>query len=280
MEGASGAGGAQLDTGAVPCPGFQPEGGRGPLPVRPMGCLARRLVAGGLGLACHGTFLPAVAMMAIGLHHGMTSGAGPWAGPWAWTMNSLLLLQFPLVHSALLTRRGRRLLARMGPAELGADLAPTLYVTLSALQLLLAFLLWSPSGIVWWQPAGTLAVVWDAGFAAAWLVLAKAMWDEGLAVQTGWIGWSAVWRGRKPAYGPLPRAGLYARSRQPIYLGFGLILWTGPVWTPDHLLIAVVWSAYCLLGPLHKERRLLALHGAAFERYRREVPYFLPRIRS
>ncbi len=244
-----------------------------------MSPLGRRLVAGLWGLCCHGAFLPAVGLMVRGLHRGMLTGAGPWKGGAAWAMNTLLLLQFPLLHSTLLTGRGRRLLARLAPAGLGRDLAPSAFVTVAALQLVLVFVLWSPSGRFWWQPAGALAVAWTVLFAGAWALLAKAMWDAGLALQTGWIGWSAVWRGRRPAYRPFPRAGLFARSRQPIYLAFGLTLWTGPAWTPDHLLIAVVWTAYCLLGPLHKERRFRALYGAAFEQYRKEVPYVLPRIR-
>jgi protein-S-isoprenylcysteine O-methyltransferase Ste14 len=74
----------------------------------------------------------------------------------------------------------------------------------------------------------------------------------------------------------LATRGLFAACRQPIYLGFALTLWTGPVWTPDHLLLAVLWSTYCLLGPLLKEKRFLRFHGAEFAAYRRAVPYMLP----
>ena len=37
----------------------------------------------------------------------------------------------------------------------------------------------------------------------AWLFLGKALLDGGLGLQTGWIGWSAVWRGRRLQFPPL-----------------------------------------------------------------------------
>lgn len=74
---------------------------------------------------------------------------------------------------------------------------------------------------------------------------------------------------------PLAQRGLFAVCRQPIYLGFALTLWTGPIWTPDRLLLATIWSSYCVLGPLHEERRYLRLHGEAFARYQQRMPYML-----
>ena len=34
--------------------------------------------------------------------------------------------------------------------------------------------------------------------------------------------------------------------RQPIQVAFALTLWTPPVWTPDQLVLAVSFTAYCL----------------------------------
>lgn len=68
-------------------------------------------------------------------------------------------------------------------------------------------------------------------------------------------------------------------TRQPVYLAFALTLWTGPVWTPDKLVLALLWTAYCIVGPRFKERRYLQYYGEEFERYRESVPYWLPRKR-
>jgi protein-S-isoprenylcysteine O-methyltransferase Ste14 len=238
----------------------------------------RRALALGYGLACHGAFGIAIAVMVANLHQGMRFGLGTLTGATAWAVDLLLLLQFPLLHSFLLTRRGRRTLAALAPAPYGRDLAPTTYALLAALQLLLTFGLWSPSGSLLWQPQGWLAWAWWLPFVASWLFLLRALADGGLGLQTGFVGWTAVLRGRRPVYGPMPEHGLFARCRQPIYLGFALTLWSGPVWTPDHLLVAAVWTTYCVVGPLHKERRYATIHGPAFDAYRRRVPYLIPRF--
>jgi len=240
--------------------------------------LRRRALALAYGVACHGSFALGVGLMAVGLATGLESGLGRLDGAAAAGANALLVAQFPLIHSLLLTRRGRRLLDRLAPADLGRALAPTTYALLAALQIGLTFALWSPSGSVLWRPTGLALALNVAAFAGAWAFLAKALLDAGLGLQTGWIGWTSAWRGSAPRYPAMPVTGLFRRCRQPIYLGFALIVWTAPAWTPDRLALAVVWSTYCVVGPLHKERRFAATHGAAFEAYRRRVPYLLPRL--
>lgn len=230
------------------------------------------------GVLTHLTFLGAVGTMLVALHEGMQIGLGTLHGVAAWLANGALLLSFPVLHSYLLSAGGRRRLAGLWPGVDGKALVTTSYALIASLQLLAVFLAWSPSGQVWFAPTGALAVAWDVLFGAAWLFLGKAIWDGGLLLQTGALGWTSVWRGRAPAYGPLRTGGLFARCRQPIYFGFAATLWTGPVWTPDHLVIALPWTFYCVLGPLWKERRFMSWHGSAFAEYQARVPYFFPRI--
>jgi len=230
------------------------------------------------GLLCHGSFVVAVSVMGYGLFTGMGSGLGPFHGAAALGANALLVLQFPLLHSLFLTRQGRTWLGRLAPSHMGRSLGPTLYATFASAQLLATFLLWSPSGVLLWRPSGALLGLHLAAFAVAWLFLIKALHDAGLGLQTGWIGWTAAWNGTAPRYPGLPETGLFARCRQPIYLGFALILWTSPTWTLDRLLLASAWGLYCVLGPIHKERRFAVIHGQDFDDYRRRVPYFLPKV--
>lgn len=236
----------------------------------------RRLLAVASGVLCHGTFLVAVGSMFLGLYNGLGTGRLHLTGGTRVAVNVLLALQFPLLHSFLLTQRGRALLARALGARHGRTLTPTTYAWSAALQILATFTLWSPSGTVWWEARGPALHAMNLLFAGAWLFLGKALLDGGLGLQTGWIGWTALWRGQRAQFPPLPQHGLFALCRQPIYLGFALTLWTGPVVTPDRLLLAAIWSTYCVLGPMHKERRYLRQHGAAFEFYQRRVPYMLP----
>lgn len=116
-------------------------------------------------------------------------------------------------------------------------------------------------------------------YAASWLLLLKAMADAGLDLQSGFRGWGAVARNRHPRWQSFPTGGLYRYTRQPVYVAFFLTLWTAPVWTPDHLMLAAGWSAYCLIGPRWKERRYLRFGGERFQRYQQLVPYWLPSAR-
>lgn len=238
--------------------------------------MMRRVIALAYGLVCHATFGVAVAWMAVGLATGMGVGFGGLEGYGAVVTNLALALQFPFVHSFLLSRRGRHLLGRLAPQGLRRTVGTTLYAWAASAQVLLVFACWSPSGVIWFRPTGAAAAgVW-AAYAASWLLLGKAMRDAGLGVQTGSLGWVAAFRGRDPVYPPMPTRGLFASWRQPIYTAFAAILVTAPVWTPDRLLVAVVWGGYCLVGPVLKERRYAVMYGDAFARYRRTHPYWLP----
>ena len=113
-------------------------------------------------------------------------------------------------------------------------------------------------------------------YATSWLLLVKSMTDAGLALQAGWLGWIALLRGRQPVYPAMPQTGLFRLTRQPIYVSSALTLWTVPIWTPDQLVIALVFTTYCVFGPLFKEARYRRIYGAAFDRYAQRVPYWLP----
>ena len=247
-----------------------------PTPSAPVYSPAQRLVAVAYGIVCHLSFALGIAAMMAGIYTGMQFGRGPLRGGAAALFDVLLVAQFVLLHSFLLLPRGRTLLARLAPLGLGADLGTTTFACLSSLQLLLTFAAWAPLGPVWWEPHGGLRVALSLAYAASWLLLLKTMADAGLGVQTGFLGWSAVARGRRPRHAPFAARGTFRYTRQPIYVAFTLTLWTGPVWSVDHLLLAVLWTLYCLVGPLLKERRYLGFHGARYARYRQLVPYWLP----
>lgn len=245
-----------------------------------MNASTRKAIAVAYGVVCHSVFALAIAGAVVGFWDGLQFGHGQLTGPKAWLADLVLALQFPLLHSFLLGGRGRRVLAMLAPAELGRDLSSTTFATFGSLQLLGTVWLWSPSREVLFQPHGAALAVHALIYVASWGFLLKALYDAGLDKQTGLVGWLSVVRGRRPDFGRFPERGLFRACRQPVYLAFALLLWTGPCWTPDKLLLGAVWSSYCFLGPRLKERRYLAWFGPSFQDYRARVPYFFPRIRS
>lgn len=239
--------------------------------------ILRRAAALLAAIVCHGSFVAAVGSMAWMLVCGLQDAQGRVPQPWAWPANLLLLLQFPLLHSWLLSRRGRQALGRMVPWY-GRRLVLSAYATSASLQLLLAFWLWTPSGVVLAATAPDLVFVRWCAFGAAWAFLVKALHDAGLGLQTGASGWLAVLRDEPVRYGGMPEGGLFSQCRQPIYLGFALVLWTAPCWTLDWAVLTASWSLYCVFGPRLKERRFARLYGLRFADYRARVPYMFPRF--
>jgi len=117
-----------------------------------------------------------------------------------------------------------------------------------------------------------------AAYSASWLILLKASFDAGAEVQSGALGWMSLLARIRPVFPDMPTQGLFRLIRQPIYMAFALTLWTPPVWTPDQLVLAVCFTAYCLLAPRLKERRFAARYGTRFDSYRAAIPYDLPRL--
>lgn len=192
---------------------------------RSIGRIAVALGAGGL---CHGLFALGGGSMVWSMYFGLGEAFGTVPWPWAGLSNAALVLQFPLAHSFLLTPAGQRLLAAILPASYGKPLATTTYATIAAIQLAFLFLLWTPSGIVWWRAEGAMLVFMTGLYASAWLLLSLAVINSGWQLQSGALGWLALLRDRAPRFPDLPQTGLYRFVRHPIYLAFALTLWAVP----------------------------------------------------
>ncbi len=240
---------------------------------------SRILFALAMGGLCHTLFAAAVLVMIGAMFFGLSLGLGRVLWPWAAFANAALLAQFPLGHSLLLTSRGRRWLVKVIPGRSGGTLSTTTYAIIASLQLLALFVLWTPSGIIFWRAEGWAFWAICSIYSAAWLLLAKASFDAGLEVQSGGLGWLSLLQNIKPIFPDMPESGLFRFIRQPIYVAFALTLWTVPVWTPDQLALAISYTAYCLLAPQLKERRFTALYQARFTAYQAQVGYVWPRLK-
>lgn len=233
-------------------------------------------IALALGLLCHSIFLCSVALMAYSLFWGLAYPLIPITAPHPFITNALLIIQFPILHSFLLTPRGSKILTCLLPNNLREDLRTTMFALVSSIQLLAVFLCWRPLSTLVLKSEGTLWHIQIFLYLLSWIFLIKAISDAGASVQTGFIGWSSVVRKKKPVYPGMPAQGLFKLVRQPIYLGFFLVILTAPVWTLDHVIITIIWGAYCFIGPIFKEKRFTHWFGTEFENYRKHVPYFFP----
>jgi protein-S-isoprenylcysteine O-methyltransferase Ste14 len=73
-------------------------------------------------------------------------------------------------------------------------------------------------------------------------------------------------------------AGAFRYTRHPGNLGaLGFFLFL-PRMTANRAVLTVLVALYVVLGSMHEEYRLQAAYGAAYERYRRVVPFLIPRL--
>ncbi|MEL6511135.1 MAG: isoprenylcysteine carboxylmethyltransferase family protein [Pseudomonadota bacterium] len=230
------------------------------------------------GVLCHSVFATAVIAMIVAMFYGLSESFGTVPAPWSILVNLALILQFPLMHSFLLSKRGGACLVRLAPKRHGSVLATTTYAIIASLQLLALFALWTPSGIIWWQAEGIALVLMTGLYGMSWLLLIWASYDAGAEVQSGALGWMSLAQRAKPVFPAMPTRGLFSIIRQPIYVSFALTTWTVPTWSPDQLLLAIMLTAYCLGAPVLKERRFTKRYGAKFEDYQKAVPYAVPHI--
>ena len=237
-------------------------------------------IAFSYGVTCHFIFALAVGAMIVAMFFGMSESLGRVPEPWSYVTNGVLALQFPIVHSLLLSARGSRLLKWFAPADYARTLSTTTYAMVASIHLLMLFTLWTPSGVVWWRAEGTFFYVICALYTVSWLLLIKASYDAGAEVQSGALGWMSLAQDKKPVFPEMPTMGLFRIIRQPIYVSFALTLWTVPVWTPDQLALAMTLTAYCLLAPKLKENRFEKRYGARFRAYQRQVPYVIPYLKG
>jgi protein-S-isoprenylcysteine O-methyltransferase Ste14 len=238
-----------------------------------------RLWAIVLGLACHTAFAWAVWGMFWGIANGFTNSEPHWIVSkfnLELLVDFALILQFPLTHSILLTRSGRKFLAAI---SIDKRLVTTSFALIASLQLGLGFKYWLPTEVILYTLPWELTDLCWALYGASWLFLGKTMLDAGLAYQTGALGWWSVFRDREPQYPGLRTEGSFKHVRQPIYLAFFLILWTSPSGSLDRIVLAVFWGIYLLIAPLLKEKRFAEYFGERFAGYKSVTPYFIPRLK-
>ena len=88
------------------------------------------------------------------------------------------------------------------------------------------------------------------------------------------------------AQGPPPAAdregmaatGPFRFSRHPSNLASIALFSLFPRMTANRVALAAVVTVYAVLGAMHEEHRLVRAYGVAYERYRRSVPFLVPRL--
>jgi protein-S-isoprenylcysteine O-methyltransferase Ste14 len=242
--------------------------------------MIKRILFFAYGVACYVLFL-ATFLYAIAFVGGFAVPRqldGPLQGSIASAIavNCVLLTIFAVQHSVMARRWFKAWWTQIIPREIERST----YVLAASLALLLLFWQWRPIGIEIWtvEDPTARAVIW-ALFAAGWATVLVMTF---LIDHFDLFGLRQVWlalmgRPYTPVTfrKPLP----YRIIRHPLYFGFLLAFWATPHMTLAHLVFAVATTAHILLAIQFEEHDLVAEHGDAYERYRREVPMLVPGLK-
>jgi len=188
----------------------------------------------------------------------------------AW--DGLLSLAFFLQHSLMVRRPVQARMARHLPVR---QLAAT-YAAASGLVLAAVVLLWqrlSPPLLTLHGFARLLALCMSALalLAFAWAVRSLRRFDPfGIAALRRYA------RSRPEPPAVLSVRGPYRWVRHPLYLCSLVVIWSNPVLTTDRLLLAVLFTAWVVVGAWLEEKDLAAELGEPYRAYQRRVPMLLP----
>ncbi len=165
---------------------------------------------------------------------------------------------------------------------------------LAFLDLLIpAFRFWPPPSIGSWQSRtfralfrlmvygaliGSATHVWNVGWSASgwWLAVATGSLLTGFVVAllaTGALGWRNAFGAKEG----LQTQGIFAHSRNPIYLAtfFGLVGWALLVASPMIVATLGLWVLLYVIAVFLEERWLAAEYGEAFAAYCRKTRRFI-----
>ncbi|GGX68757.1 methyltransferase family protein [Saccharospirillum salsuginis] len=192
-------------------------------------------------------------------------------------VNLLLVTGFGLHHSVTARPFFKRWWTRFVPAHL--ERATYLYMTAVVTAILVVA--WQPIPITVWHVDN----VWAAGaIIGAFLLTIGMMFSATFHFgHFGFFGLSQVWRWvreARPAEPVFAARYLYALIRHPISLGWMVLPWLTPRMTVGQLVFAVSVTLYVLIATYFEEADLVSELGERYQRYRKEVPAFLPFLRG
>jgi protein-S-isoprenylcysteine O-methyltransferase Ste14 len=195
-------------------------------------------------------------------------------GP-ALALDGALLVVFGLQHSVMARPTWKaRWLRVVGPA-----LERPTYMLSTGLVLLPVLWLWQPLPSVIWALERPFAIAAVRGVAvAAWVYLFIASFAID---HFELFGLRQVWSffvGRPITPVVFRERWMYRFDRHPIMSGALLGMWVTPTMTLGHLLFAVGFSLYVVVGVFFEERSLRAHWGARYDDYCARVGSIVPRM--
>ncbi|WFL76496.1 isoprenylcysteine carboxylmethyltransferase family protein [Altererythrobacter arenosus] len=188
-------------------------------------------------------------------------------------INLGLIALFGIQHSVMARQGFKQAWTRIIPAPIERSV----YLLATVAVLVLLFLFWHPVEGNLWSVENEAArmVIWGL-FWIGWGVLFISTWllnhFELFGLQQAWYHM----RGQEIPPMKMRTPLFYKAVRHPLYTGFFIAFWATPDMTYSHLLAAVGFTIYIVIGIHYEEKDLLSAFGDEYAEYRRRVGSFIP----
>ena len=190
-------------------------------------------------------------------------------------VNLGLMALFGLQHSIMARPGFKAAWTRTVPAPIERSL----YCLATVVVLVALFRFWHPIEGSLWTVSNEAArtAIW-ALFFLGWGIFLLSTFllnhFELFGLQQAWFNL----RGKTEAEPTMRTPLFYKLVRHPLYTGFFIGLWATPDMTYSHLLMAVGFTIYIVIGIAFEEKDLLDVFGEEYADYRKRVGAFIPGI--
>ncbi len=152
------------------------------------------------------------------------------------------------------------------------------YVLLASAVLILLMWQWQPLPTTIWTVENEIGqwILWGL-FALGWGLVVYTTFLISHAHLFGLTQIRDFIKGRDLWQPDLQTPSLYRYMRHPMMLGFFLAFWATPEMTVGHLIFSVATTGYILIALQLEERDLIQAFGEKYQKYRDEIPMFIPR---
>lgn len=189
--------------------------------------------------------------------------------------NAFLIILFGIQHSVMARQRFKNWLARFIPAAAERST----YMLMSGFVTLMATFFWQPlPGVVWSveNVVGQIILYTLFTLGCGYLLLATFVTNHFELMGLRQVYLYLIDR----PYTKLPftRKFMYRYSRHPMMLGMLGVIWAVPKMSVTHLVMALLLTAYMVVGVMLEERDLLKAFGDTYRQYKKEIATFIPRV--
>ena len=191
------------------------------------------------------------------------------------SVDILLIALFGLQHSLMVRPSFKTWFDRVMPEAAQRST----YTLLSAFFLALIIYFWMPiEGEIWHFESGVFFWLLSALYAVGWSVATLATFQID---HFELFGLHQIWRYLKKLPEPeskFTEKGFYRYVRHPIQAGTMAGLWATPSMSAGHLLFALTFTLYILIGLYYEEKDLVKTLGEAYADYKKRIPMLFPKL--